>query len=181
MYDYTKLSQIQEHLESPVYHSLATYEDANEDIYPIAKFITETTTHNDDVEYARIKFLYTSKPIKDGGRYVVGSLLKRSDIEKCVDDRYDFIVILYYPVWKDLDGKNKIIQLDKVLSGIDNGTDEKPTQKKKQADCKEFIENMNCFGANDVLNSSQVVHLAAERIVEEAKEEANKNKPQKGN
>ena len=28
--------------------------------------------------------------------------------KKYVDNKYDFIVLVYYPVWKDLDGKNKI-------------------------------------------------------------------------
>lgn len=170
-FDFTKLSQIQDSLEAPVYQEIASYEDADENLRPIAQFIKTNTIHNEYIDPNRIKFLFTSKVKKDGGRYVVGSLLQRSDIEKYVDDRYDFIVIVFYPVWVELDGKNKIIQLDKILSGVDTGTIDKPVLKKKQADSKEFVDNMKAFGADNVLNSSEIVHMTCERIVKQQKGE----------
>jgi len=168
-FDYSKLSQLND-LQTTVFDEISSYEDADDDVRPFADFIKSTTMHNEYIDPNRIKFLYTSKPKKDGGRYVVGSLLQRSDIEKYVDDRFDFIVIVFYPIWKDLDTSNKVIQLDKVLSGIDFGTDERPSLKKKQPDSKEFIDNMKCFGADNVLKSSELVHLACLSMVEQDKE-----------
>ncbi len=173
-FDFSKLSEIKEILETPVYAEMASYEDADEDIRPIAKYIKEKTIHNEYIEPDRIKFLYTTKIKKDGGRYVVGSLIQRSDIEKYVDDRYDFILLLFYPIWKDLDAKNKIIQLDKTLSGIDMGSFENTSLKKKQADSKEYVSNMKFFGPDNVLDSSETVHLACEAFVEQEKEKKKK-------
>ncbi len=168
--NYSEISSI----ETPVLPTDFTYDDANEELQPIAEFIKQKTIHNEYIMPGRIKFLYSSKLKKEGGRYTIGSLVKRDDMEKMINDDYDFIVFVSYKIWKELDVENKVIQLDKILSGIDTGTNETPKLTKKQADSKEFVSNMRFFGPEKVLNSSEAVHLACERIVEKEKE-AKKN------
>jgi len=147
------------------------YMDADDELLPIAQQIKNTTVHNADIVTNRIKFLYsTLNPKREGGRYVLSSLTKRSDVDKMVNDDYDYIITVYYDVWKDLDETNKIIQLDKALCGIDMGTLEKPTLKKTTPDTREYNDNLRCYGAETVLDSSEMVDLACQRISEEKKE-----------
>lgn len=147
-----------------------SYEDADDELRPIAQFIKKYTVHNSDIEPSRVKFLYAAKAKKEGGRFILGNLHIRPDHEKMVNDDYDFIVFVYYKVWKNLDIENKVIQLDKILSGIDMGSMENPRISKKQADTREHSPNLNHFGAEKVLNSSYLVHTACEQIADEEKE-----------
>jgi len=165
-----------ENITTPEFTSLRSFEDADEELLPIANFIKEKTIHNADIETDRIKFLYCDKPKKDGNSYVTGVLMKRNDFEKMINDDYDYIIFVYYKVWKELDIENKVIQLDKILCGIDLGTMESPKLAKKQTDSREYFCNMKYFGAEKVLNSSEAVHLATERMLEKEKEEKRNHK-----
>tara|TARA_B100000963_G_scaffold114749_1_gene99946 strand:- start:941 stop:1516 length:576 start_codon:yes stop_codon:yes gene_type:complete len=156
------------------------YMDADEELSKIAKHIKTSTVHNDSIETNRIKFLYsTMNPKKEGGRYVLSALTKRSDIDKMVNDDYDYIITVFYDVWKDLDVDNKIIQLDKVLCGIDMGTIDKPALKKKPSDTREYNDNLRYYGPEKVLNSSEMVDLACQRIFEEKKEKKREEREMK--
>lgn len=147
------------------------YMDADDELSVIAKHIKDTTVHNGDIETDRIKFLYCTKnPKKEGGRFVLATLIKRSDIEKMVNDEYDYIVTVFYDVWKDLDNKNKTIQLDRALCGIDMGTLDKPTLGKKTPDTREFNDNLRFYGAETVLDSSEMIDLACQRVMDEKRE-----------
>jgi hypothetical protein len=168
-FDYN-FSEIEDNLNLPALGEFEGFVDADEDLLPVARFLKTKTFHNEYIEPGRIKFFYTNKPKKDGGRYTAGSLMVRSEIERRVDDRYDFIAIIYYPVFNMLDNEDKIIQLDKILCGIDLGTLDKPSVKKQQPDSKEFIGNLNFFGRDKVHDSSETVHLAIESIVQSEKE-----------
>lgn len=153
------------------------YMDADDELKGIAEHIKKSTHHNSDIETERIKFLYcTLNPKKEGGRFVLTSLTKRSDIDKMVNDDYDYIITLFYDVWKDLDDKNKILQLDRALCGIDMGTLEKPSLKKKSPDTREFNDNLRHYGAEKVLDSSEMVDLACQRIIDERKERKKEEK-----
>lgn len=147
------------------------YMDADDELSIIAKHIKDNTVHNSDIETQRIKFLYCTKsPKKEGGRFVLATLIKRSDIEKMVNDEYDYIITVFYDVWKDLDNKNKIIQLDRALCGIDMGTIDKPALGKKTPDTREFNDNLRYYGAETVLDSSEMVDLACQRVMDERRE-----------
>jgi len=89
-------------------------------------------------------------------------------LEKMVNDEFDYILIVHYKIWKSLDIENKVIQLDKILCGVDVSTEE---AKKSQVDSKEYLANMNFFGADTVLKSSEVINLGMMSIVEKEKEE----------
>jgi hypothetical protein len=155
------------------------YMDADEELAPISKQIKDTTVHNADIETNRIKFLYCTKnPKKEGGRFILASLIKRSEVEKTVNDEYDYIITVFYDVWKDLDKKNKTIQLDKALCGIDMGTLESPNLSKKSADTREFNDNLRFYGAEKVLDSSEMIDLACQRVLEERKEKKKQDKKQ---
>lgn len=159
-----------------------SYQDADDELRAIARFICQKSSHNSDVDPERLKFFYTTKIKKDGGRFVLGSLTMRSDIERMVNDEFDYIVTIYYPVWKDLDSKNKAIQLDKILCGVEILPGKDPADvvvKKKQTDSREYIENMRFFGPEEVLNSSEIVDLAVQRILEEELEAKRQDKEQK--
>lgn len=157
--------QIREYQDTPEIPGEWTIQDADDELKPIADFIKQRTQHNEYISPERIKFLYGSKAVKSGGRYVTGVLKKRDDFEKSINDDFDFIIVVYYKLWKELDIENKTIQLDKIISGIDP---EKNT--KKTPDVSEFTGNMRFFGADTVLNSSEVVDMTVTRIVEEEKE-----------
>ena len=162
---------------TPTYVNMNSFEDADDELRPIAEHVKTTTTYNEYIEPSRIKFLYQNKsPGKDGGRYTLFNLVKRTDMDKMINDTYDFILIVFYDVWKDLEGEQKVIQLDKALCGIDMGTEMSPKIGKKSPDSKEFISNMRQFGANRVMEVSEMIHLACERVVEERKEEKKKGR-----
>lgn len=155
------------------------YLDADEELKEISEYIVrKISSKQDRVDVERIKFLYTSKPKKEGGRYVAGYLISRSDIERMVDDRYDYVVCVYYHAWKNFDAKTKVIQLDKILCGVNVQFDmeQKRTVKRNQSDIREFQENINYFGANEVITSSEIVDLAIESAVDQIKQEK-KNTP----
>ena len=161
---------------TPTFVEIGEFEDADEELLPIAKYIMQTTVHNADIIPDRIKFLYTNKPKKDGGRFIITSLSLRSPIEKMISDDYDFIITVFYEVWKDLQGEQKVILLDKALCGIDMGSMDSPKIKKKSPDSKEYIDNMNHFTPRKVMEVSEMVHLTCQRIMEEKAEEKQKNK-----
>lgn len=149
------------------------YLDADEEMREIANYIVGKIASKERVEVDRIKFLYTSKPKKEGGRNVAGYLISRSDIERIVDDRYDYVICVYFHAWKDFDAKTKVIQLDKLMCGIDVEVDlnEKRNVKKNQTDIREFQENINYFGANEVITSSEIVDLAVASAIDHVKNE----------
>lgn len=152
------------------------FEDADDELREIASYVKKTTTHNEYVEPNKVKFLYSSKPKKEGGRYVVSDLIKRSDMEKMIDNTYDFILTVFYDAWKDLSGEQKVILLDKALCGIDMGDMEKQKIGKKSPDSREYISNLMFYGADKVMRISEQVDLTCQRIIEEKKEKA-KNTP----
>ncbi len=161
-------------------HDFEGYYDADEELAPITDFIKENTFHNGDIESNRIKFLYCTKnPKKEGGRFVLATLTKRPDIEKMVNDDFDYIITVFYDVWKDMTTEHKLIQLDKTLCGIDMGTLEKPLLSKRTPDTREFNDNLKYYGAEKVLDSSEIVDLACQRILEERKEKKKEEKETK--
>jgi hypothetical protein len=148
-------------------------QDADDELRPIAEFIAKKTSHNSDIDPSRIKYFYTSKVKKDGGRFILGSLTVRDEAERIIKNDFDYILFIYYPVWKDLDSKNKAIQLDKILCGVDLAPGKDPAEivvKKRATDSREYLENMQHFGAEEVLKSSEIVDLSVQRILEEAAE-----------
>jgi hypothetical protein len=149
------------------------YIDADDELLQIANWIKSNTEHNKDIKPERIKYLYTTNVKKDGGRYVLGNLSLRTDVEKMVNDEYDYILFIHYKSWKELDIENKVIQLDKILCGVDIDIDNKT--KKYPADSKEYTSNLRCYGEAKVLNSSEMIDTVVERITNQEKEER-KNK-----
>ena len=163
-------------LTTPNFDSIGewSYQDADDELKPIANFIASKTPHNSEIDPNRIKFLYTNKVKKEGGRFGLGNLSMRSDIERLVNNEYDYIVTIYYPVWKDLDSKNKAIQLDKILCGVELAPGKDAAEilvKKKPSDSREYTENMKHFGAEEVLKSSEIIDLAVQKIMQDAAED----------
>jgi hypothetical protein len=155
------------------------FQDADDELKHIAQFIKEKTPHNSEIEPERIKFLYTGKAKKDAGRYIAGYLIARSNMDKMVNDDYDYFLVVYHPAWKSLDSKQKAIQLDKILCGVDIAPGKDPAEvvfKKKQTDSREYIDNMRHFGSEEVLKSSEIVELACIQAIEKQKEDAKKAK-----
>lgn len=163
-------------------HAGWTYQDADDELKPIAKFIASKTNHNSEIDPTRIKFFYTNKVKKDGGRFILGTLSVRDEMERLIHNDYDYIVCIYYKVWKDLDSKNKAIQLDKILCGVNLAPGKDAAEvvvKKNPTDLREYSENVNHFGAEDVLKSSEIVNLSVQRILEEEAEQKKQAKEQR--
>jgi hypothetical protein len=156
---------------TPIYQSIEKFEDADDEMLFIASHIKSTTQHNEYIEPNRIKFLYSNKPKKDGSSYTLFDLFKRSDMDKMINDTYDFILTTYYDVWKDLESEQKIMLLDKALCGIDMGNMENQKIGKTPPDSKEYKANMRYYGADKVMNTSEIVDSACRRIIEEKKEQ----------
>jgi hypothetical protein len=166
---------------TPVIQDLQTYMDADDEMLAIAQYIVKHNQHNEYVLPERIKFLYSPKPKKDGGRYSLFDLIKRSEIEKMVNDDFDFILTIFYDVWSKLEPEQKIIQLDKALCGVDMGDGEEVEKLKKKApDSKEYVSNMYFYGAEKVMRISEVIDLSCASAMEERKEkEKNAKKAKK--
>ncbi len=157
------------------------YQDADDELRQIATFIASKTSHESEIEPSRIRFFYTNKVKKDGGRFIIGTLSVRDELERVNNDEFDYFLCVYYPVWKDLDSKNKVIQLDKILCGVDlaPGKDQaEVVVKKKGTDVREYKENMDHFGELEVMKSSEIVDLAVVRIMEKAAEDKKIKKEQ---
>lgn len=146
------------------------YIDADDELFSISEYLVDNYSHNDEVDVRRIKFFYSDKPFKDGDRFEIGKVVKRSDIEKMVNENFDFIVLVYYKAWKELDEKNKLIQMDRILSSIEPETVENTKPSIKKEDVKEHKKTLNAFGAKEVIESSEMVDLAIYRIKQEEKE-----------
>jgi hypothetical protein len=155
---------------TPAIQDLQTYMDADDEMLMIARQIVKENQHNEYVLPQRIKFLYSPKPKKDGGRYSLFDLIKRSEIEKMVNEEFDFIMTVFYDVWAKLDPEQKVIQLDKALCGIDMGDGESEKSKKKSPDSKEYVSNMLFYGAEKVMRISEIIDLSCATAVEERKE-----------
>lgn len=184
-----KLNSISEEIfseiqcETPEVYFEESFVDADEELVAIGKFIKERTPHNSEIEIEKIKFLYTDKPKKEGSVYSIGYVIARSEIERAVDDRYDYIICLFYPVWKSLDKKNKTIQLDKLFCSMNTDVSNDGTKKVKKVsfDSKEYVNNMNHFGIMDVFRSSEIVNLATAQYIENEKEQKRNQKKPKAN
>lgn len=153
------------------------FADADDELNEICEFIKKHSPYNMNIDPERLKFLYTTNSKKEGGRFMIGSVIARSEMEKVIDDRFDYIVCLYQPVWKDLDSVNKVIQLDKLMCGIniDEKEDGSVKFKKTAYDSREYTDNMRFFGAEQVMNSTDLVHQTAtqvEELMKQAKKEA---------
>lgn len=145
------------------------YMDADEELLQVANWIKSNVSHNQDIKPERIKYLYTTLTKKDGGRFVLGGLILRNEIEKMVNDDFDYILFVHYKTWKELDLNHKVIQLDKILCGISIDMDNKI--KKNSVDSKEYINNLRYYGAETVLNSSEIIDMTVDRIIEEEKQQ----------
>ena len=156
---------------TPVYQSIEKFEDADDEMLFIANYIKRTTQHNEYIEPSRIKFLYSNKPKKDGSSYTLFDLFKRNDMDKMINDTYDFILTIFYDVWKNLEPEQKLIMLDKALCGIDMGSMENQKIGKTPPDSKEYKANMRFFGADKVMNTSEMVDSACRSVLEEKKEQ----------
>jgi len=153
---------------------LETYLDADDEMQIIAEYVKKNNSHNEYIEPSRIKFLYSPKPKKDGGRFVLTEIFKRSDMEKMVNDQYDFIITAFYDVWKKMEPEQKVIILDKALCGIEIVDDSK--SKKRAPDSKEYLANMHFYGADKVMRISEVVDMACANAIEQRKENAKNSK-----
>ncbi len=158
------------------------YADADDELCAIAEFITKNSSYNMEVDISRIKFLYTYNAKKEGGRYVAGVLTTRSVMEKVINDQYDYIISVYYPIWKLLDTVNKTIQLDKLLCGVSVSYKSDGTIKcaKAPQNSREYLNNIYCFGANRVIESSDLIHQTGCQIEEQVKEEKKNAKANNG-
>ena len=159
-----------------VFLGMGKYMDADDELREIAAFIKENTTHNALVDESRIKFLYTTKTKKVGGKYVLGDVVLRSELDKQVDNEiiYDYIIYVYYQIWKELEIADKVIQLDKLLCGTNPSGD-----KKEQVDSREYSDNLWHYTPDNVLKSTQKVNMSISNILETEKE-ARKNKGETG-
>jgi hypothetical protein len=164
--------------EGVTFEDGSTYLDADDELKEIAKYIKVNLTHNSEINPDRIKYLYTTESKKDGGRFVVGQLIVRKEMEKMVNNDYDYILVVFYKVWKELDMEHRVLQLDKLLCGVDTGS---AKSKKYNVDSKEYINNMRHFGAESVLKSTEIVDMAISRILDEEKEEKKEGKKEKHN
>ncbi len=148
---------------------LETYLDADDEMQEIASYIKKHNQHNEYIEPNRIKFLYSPKPKKDGGRYVLTEVFKRSEMEKMVNDQYDFIITAFYDVWSKLEPEDKIVVLDKALCGIEVVDDK---IKKKSPDSKEYIANLFFYGPDKVMKISEKIDLSCTTAIEQRRENA---------
>ena len=163
---------------TPGINDLNSFMDADEEMSVIADYIKKHNQHNEYIEVKRIKFLYSPKPKKDGSRYNIFDLFKRTEMDKMINDQYDFILTVFYDVWSQITPEQKIITLDKALCGIDLSSsndlaEAKP--KKKSPDSKEYTANMHMYGAEKVLNISETIDIKCQSAIEDRKEKE-KNK-----
>ena len=157
-----------------VFEGGSKYLDADEELLEIANWIKINVLHNADITPNIINYLYTTVVKKDGGRFALGSLSLRSEVEKMVNDDFDYILFVHYKTWKELNIEHKVIQLDKILCGVNVDIDNKT--KKMSVDSKEYISNLRHYGPENVLNSSEIIDLTANRIIEQEKETRKNNK-----
>ena len=148
---------------------LETYIDANDEMQMIAQYIQKNNTHNSYIDPTRINFLYSPKPKKDGGRFILTEVFKRPEYEVATYDKFDFIITVFYDVWKNLDPENKVIVLDKALCGIEVVEDK---TKKKTPDSKEYLNNLHFYGADKVMRISEIIDMACSNAIEQRKENA---------
>jgi septum formation inhibitor-activating ATPase MinD len=72
--------------------------DADDELLEIAEFIKNNTQHNNEIKPKRVKYLYTTKAKKIGGKFAIGDLVLRSELDKLVNDEFDYILVVYYHI-----------------------------------------------------------------------------------
>ena len=77
---------------TPIMQDFKGYVDADDEMQPIASEIRKTSPYLIDLDVRRIKFFYSSKPKKNGDNYDIFNLFLRNEIEKSIDDSYDYIL-----------------------------------------------------------------------------------------
>ena len=166
----------QEYLDS-LKHSTPTIKefnekfiDADDELKEISKKLKASSKYLSDVEPDRIKFFYTNKPKKKGDTFEIFNLMLRNELEKTIEESYDYILTVYYAVWATLDPIQKVISLDKALCGVDFGKGDEVKLGKASPDCSEFKNNMKQYGATKVMDTSEIITLACRRIADEEKE-----------
>ena len=172
---------------TPTLPDFKGYEDADDELQPIATRLKLTSKYLSDIDPSRIKYFYTHKPKKKGDTYEIFNLMLRNEIEKTIEESYDYILTVYYTAWKDLNPVQKVIALDKALCGIDFGEGEEVKLGKASPDCSEYKTNMKQYGATEVMETSELITAICRKIAEDAKEakaqaaaekKAQKNQPQ---
>lgn len=164
---------------TPIIKDLEKLYDADDEMLEIAQYIKRHNEHNSSVEVEKIKFLYSPKPKKDGSRYGIFELTKRSELEKMINDEFDFILSVFYDVWSALTPEQKLIQLDRALCGIEIVDEDK--SKKKAPDSKEYVDNMHLYGPEKVMEISNNVDLLCISAIETRKEKKKNGSPSEDN
>ena len=153
--------------------------DADDELKAITQKLIVSSKYLSDVNPDRIKFFYTNKPKKKGDTYEIFNLMLRNELEKTIEESYDYILTVYHAVWEQLDPIQKVISLDKALCGIDFGSGEEIKLGKASPDCSEFKNNMKEYGATKVMDTSEIITLTCRRIADEIKEAAKQAKADK--
>lgn len=157
---------------TPVFAEFEGLFDADDEMRPIARRLTQEGERTTGIDPARIKFLYSDKPKKLGG-YTLFDVIKRSEMEKMCNPDFDFIVTVFYDVWAKLDGEHKVIALDKALCSIKQ---EEEKVKKVTPDSMEYKDNMYRFGPDKVMRASETINYACEDAILQRKQRAKDKK-----
>lgn len=159
-----------------------SFMDADDELMDICSELKISAPHQSQLERERIKFLYTWRPKKEGGKYVIGGLYVRSEMERMISEGIDYILLVYYPLWKELDDRQKLMQLDKLLCGISIEVNEKTNKemiKKSTFDSKEYIDNIKHWGTDEVIKESEKMDMSIRSIIENKKNQKKNDKQER--
>lgn len=94
------------------------FKEVDSEVIEIAKLLHNKPFYKKRINAGRIKLLYSTKNKGISRCLTVGSVSKCSELEKNINNSFDYIISINYQVWKLLTREDKTTQFDKLLFGI---------------------------------------------------------------
>jgi Putative phage metallopeptidase len=136
-----------------------TYEEA-QSVESIANSLIGT--HHPELAEAKFRYIFKEKCSKKGGKTVLGTVKKMSDLQKfLITGKPDFLIEIPLDAWNELDASRRTALVDHLLERCTGEEDEQTAEMKwktREPDVYEFSSILRRHGAwtEDLSNFASV-------------------------
>lgn len=136
-----------------------TYEEAQA-VETIANSLIGT--HHPELAEAKFRYIFKEKHTKRGGKPVLGTVKKMSDLQKfLIENNPDFLMEIPLDIWNELDAPRRTALVDHLLERCTGEEDEQTAEMKwktREPDVYEFSSILRRHGAwtEDLSNFTHV-------------------------
>jgi len=135
-----------------------------QDAETIGKWLIENREHQKELKDAKIKYMYQEKLGKRGVNVVLGRARVQNELQRKVQPEVEFIMLISYECWQDLDPIHKLILVDHELCHMAKTyTDKGLKISSVPHDFEEFTVILNQYGDKAVLDFHNLSRLLLEQ------------------